>query len=399
MVPRPSFAQKEERLMSARFLTLVLCGMLLILVGSTGGVPAEPRDSPPEVQVSRPVAREVADHENFTGRTDAVNSVAIRSRVTGYVVKTPFKEGSEVKKGDVLFEIDPRPYQAQVDQAQAQVELNKAQLKHAEATLARLRALPAGGVGKQELDEAQAAVEEAKARMEASRAALLLYKLNLDYCHITSPIDGIASSYHETAGNLVVQDQTLLTTVVSKDPMYASIDMDERTFLNLRRLIRDGKIKATTLTELPVAVGLGNETEYPLKGKLDFVDNHVDPKTGTIRLRVVLPNGDGQLVPGQFVRVRLTTSEPYKALLVPERAVANDKESKVVFVVNDKDIIESRRVVGSRQDGFLAVREGLKPEDRVIVNIGPALRVRKGETVKPVPAPEEEPPKQRREKP
>jgi multidrug efflux system membrane fusion protein len=361
---------------------------------------AAAEEVPPTVQVSPPVAREVADSEDFTGRTVAVDTVDLRAHVTGYLVKTPFEEGSQVKKGDLLFEIDPRPYQARLGEAQAQVEVGKARLKAAEAKLARQQALPAAV--KQEVDEAKAAVEEAKAQLKASEAAVLVYKLDLEYCHVTAPIDGTVGRYAVTAGNLVQQDQTQLTTIVSKDPMYAYFDVDEETYLNVRQAIRDGKIKADKMTELPVAVGLANEKGFPHKGKVNFVDNHLDPQTGTIRVRVTLPNGDGRLVPGLFVRVRLTTSEPYKALLVPERAFAKmsgDDEAKFVFVVNDKDVVERRKVVGSRQDGSLMVKEGLKPDDRVIVSDVRVPIDREGKVVKPVKAPEPAPPKAQPDKP
>jgi len=375
-----------------------------MLVGGVGDVPAEPqweparvRLVPPEVKVSQPVAREVSDYADFTGRTEAAESVSVRARVTGYLVKMPFKEGSAVKKGDLLFEIDPRPYQAQLDQAQAQVGIAQATLKLREATYERVRTLAAAGnATRQEVDEATAGLEEAKARIKAAQAAVEIYKLNLEFCKVTSPIDGTVGRYHFTAGNLVIQDETLLTTVVSKDPMYAYFDMDERTFLNLRQAIRDGKIKEKP-TELPVAVGLANEDGFPHKGKIDFVDNQVDPKTGTIRLRVVLPNGDGQYVPGLFVRVRLTTSDPYKALLVWEDAVCFRAGRKFVYVVNDKDVIEVRWLTsGPRQDEFVIVKEGLKPGDRVVID---TRVVDEGMTVKPVKVDDPAAPKERREKP
>jgi RND family efflux transporter MFP subunit len=368
-----------------------------MLMVQTGSVPAEPKDAPPEVQVSQPVAREVTDHQDFTGRTDAAESVAIRPRVSGYLVKVAFKEGADIRKGELMFEIDPRPYQAELAQAQAQVELQKARLKLAEATLDRLRALAAAGNAvKQEVEEARAALDEAKARLMASQAAVDNHKLNLLYCRIESPIDGVAGRSLLTAGNFAKQDDTLLTTVVGKDPMYAYFDMDERTYLDMRQAVRDSKLKAT---ELPAAVGLANEDGFPHKAALNFLDNHVDPSTGALRARVVLPNGDGRLVPGLFVRVRLTTSDPYKALLVPDKAVRSAAGEKWVLVVNDKNVAERRSVVGESQYGFLAVKKGLKPDDRVIIGYvkNPVRPVSpEGKTVKPVTVPQQTPPKELR---
>jgi multidrug efflux system membrane fusion protein len=208
------------------------------------------------------------------------------------------------------------------------------------------------------MNEAQAVVGEAKARFASSQDDLEVSMLDIEYCRVTLPIDGIVGRSQIMGGNLVILDQTLLTTVVSRDPLYAYFDLDEMAFLDLRQPIQEGKVKAKTLADLPVAVGLANEDDFPHKGTLNFVDNHVDPKTGTVRLRVVLPDRDGRVVPGPFVRVRLTTSEPYKALLVSERAfekMSGDEESKFVFGVNDKYVVERRRVVGSRQDRFVVV--------------------------------------------
>ena len=293
--------------MNARHLCACLGGTVLMLVSwAPEACRQTRRNRPPRVRLA-------ADHLDYTGRTEAVESVEIRARVTGFLDKTLFREGSAVKKGDILFEIDPHPYQAQLDEALAQVNVHKAHLKVVEAKLDRLRAATAAGtVVKQDLDEAQGAVEETNARIKAAEAALIVYKLNLEFCHVTSPIDGVVGRYRFTPGNLVNQDKTLLTTVVSKDPMYVYFDMDQSAFLNLRKAIKDGKLKATKLTELPVAAGLANEDGYPRKGTLNFVDNRVDPATGAIWLRVVLPNGDGDLVPGLFVRVRLTTGDASK---------------------------------------------------------------------------------------
>jgi RND family efflux transporter MFP subunit len=369
---------------------------LFTLAGDWAGTPAAPRNAAPEVRVSQPVAREVSDYQDFTGRTEAAESVEVRARVSGYLVKTAFREGAEVRKGDLLYEIDPRPYQAELDQAQAQVELSRAQLKRAETVVGRLRAQGAAAA-RQELDEALATMEEAKARLKASEAALLVHKLNLDFCRVAAAIDGKAGRSRCSVGNLVKQDETLLTTIVGKDPMYAYFDMDERTYLDVRQAMRDGKLKTTGMTELPVTVGLANETGFPHKARLDFVNNRVDPNTGKLQLRVVLANADGRLVPGLFVRVRLTTSDPYKALLVPDEAVQSARDGKSVLVVNDKKVVERRKVAGSRQDGYLAVTEGLKPEDRVILT--PVKSPPEGTTVQPVTVPQSGPQREQPRKP
>jgi multidrug efflux system membrane fusion protein len=244
--------------------------------------------------VSHPVDRTVTDYVDFTGRTDAVQSVNVIARVTGYLVKIPFKEGAEVKKGDLLFEIDPRPYQAQLDQAKSQVVLYQAQLELAKTTYARYEALDKttpGAVSKQALDQYRSAVTEAEARVTAQQKSLEVYELNLGFTRVVSPIDGQVSRYYLTVGNLVNQDQTLLTTIVSLDPMYAYFDMDERTLLNIRQAIYEGKITPPGPgADLPVLMGLQNEEGYPHKGTVNFVNNQVNSTTGSITMRGVFPN-------------------------------------------------------------------------------------------------------------
>jgi multidrug efflux system membrane fusion protein len=205
----------------------------------------------------------------------------------------PFKEGAEVKKGDLLFEIDPRPYQAQLDQAESQVRLNEASLRLAQTTLARDQAVASavpGGVSQQQLDQDQAAVLEAEARVKAYQASTEVYRLNLEFTRVTSPIDGQVSRYYLTKGNLVNQDQTLLTTVVSLDPMYAYFDVDETTVLRVRRAINEGKIQRYQQGKIPVLMGLQGTEGYPHEGTLNFVNNQVNPTTGSISVRAVFAN-------------------------------------------------------------------------------------------------------------
>jgi membrane fusion protein, multidrug efflux system len=331
----------------------------------------------PTLPVSHPLQRQVTDYVDFTGRADAVNSVDIRPRVTGYLVRMPFKEGDEIKKGDLLFEIDPRPYEAQLDQAMSQIKLYQAQLQLARATLARDRAVVgavAGAVSAQQIDQDTAQVAEAEARIAAAQASSEVYKLNLAFTKVTSPIDGMVSRYYLTLGNLVNQDQTLLTTVVSLDPMYVYFDVDEPTLLETRRAVNSGKIKPDPSGQIPVHVALPGEDGFPHSGTINFVNNQVNPATGSIAVRGVLPNplppGGRRLIsPGMFVRVRLPIGQPHQALLVIDRAIGSDQGLKYVYVLDAGNKLEYRRVTTGmlQEDGLRVIRQGLKADDQVLV--------------------------------
>lgn len=381
--------------MSTRWFVLALLVSLLLLAGNLPGSanaqkgkkkPADPLPNPAEtrVGVTQPIVREVTDHEDFTGRVDAMQRVELRPRVTGYIVKISYKPGTTVKEGDVLFEIDPRPYQAQYDQAMSQVALCETTLKLATAVLDRLRRLnqvTPGSVGVAEFDNATAERDKAAAALDAAKAALQIHKLNLDFTKIKAPIAGKIGQPALTPGNLVVQDQTLLATIISTDPVYVYFDMDERTHLHLGRLKRDDKPKGENDTELPVHMRLADETDFPHQGKVDLVATQVNPGTGTVRWRAVFANPDGLFMPGMFARVRLTTSRPYKALLVPDSAVQSDEGHKFVFVVNEKNVVERRPVtIGGTESELRIVTEGLK-ESEWVVKAPTALKG--GETVVP----------------
>jgi len=368
--------------MSARSCRIWLLCVVLLPIGGRVRSADEPA-KPPEVPVARPVSREVTDYEDFTGRADASASVEVRARVTGYVVKTAFQEGGEVKQGDLLFEIDPRPYQAQLDQALSQVELHKASLKLARVTLARDQAVAKqapGSITQQQLDQDQAAVEEALARLKAYEAATEVYKLNLSFCKITAPISGKIGRALVTPGNLVNQDQTLLAVLVSEKPTHVYFDVDERTLLRLLDLMRKDRLEDR---KLPVVVGLAGEEGFPHSGVVNFIDNQFDPKSGAIRLRAVLANKDGRMVPGMFVRVRLAMGAPRKALLVVDRAIGSDQGLKYVYVVDVDNKVQYRRVtVGPMQpDGLRVIEQGLKPDDRLVV--GPLSGLRPKMTIRP----------------
>jgi multidrug efflux system membrane fusion protein len=338
---------------------------------------------PPVVPISHPIEREVTDYVDFTGRTDAVESVDIRPRVTGYLVKMPFREGAEVKSGDLLFVVDPRPYQAQLDQAEGLVKLYEAQLTLSKATYARDQnvAKTPGAVSLQQLDQDKAAVGEAEAQVAAYQASLEVYKLNLAFTEVKAPIDGQISRYYLTRGNLVVQDQTLLTTVVSLDPMYAYFDVDEVTLLRIRRAISERRIPVPQ--ESQVLMGLQGEEGFPHQGTINFVNNQVNPTTGSISFRGIFANpkpsaGFRLLSPGMFVRMRLNIGQPHSAVLVVDRAVVSDQGLKYVYVVDAEKKVQYRRVTtGALQnDGLRVIMEGLKGDEWVVVGALQQVRPR-----------------------
>jgi len=370
------------------------------LVGCSHGPSQLAPPEPPAVPVSQPVHRVVTDYVDFTGRTDAIQAVDIRARVTGYLVKMPFKEGAEVKKDDLLFVVDPRPYQAQLDQAEGQVNRFQAQLDLAKATSARFHGLAVsepGAVSKLALDQYTAQVAEADATLKAAKASLEVYKLNLSFCRVTSPIGGQVSRYYLTLGNLVSQDQTLLTTVVSLDPMYAYFDVDEPTLLTIQRNIDEGKIKQPQDGVIPLLMALQGEDRFPHRGAIDFVNNQVNPTTGSISFRGRFrnsksPKGTRLLKPGMFVRVRLPMGQPHPALLVIDRAIASDQGLKYVYVLDAENKAQYRRVTtGALQPDGLRVVEGLRPDDWVVVGalqqVRPRIQIRPDKVAMPTLGP------------
>jgi RND family efflux transporter MFP subunit len=366
----------------------LLCSVLVVtlslaLAGCQRQPPAVAALPPPVVTVSLPLEREVTDYAEFTGRTAAVDAVEVRARVSGYLVKVNFREGSVVKKGDLLFQIDPRPFQAVFDQAKGQVAQWEAKLARAEADVARdERLLPKGAASQKDLDQAVADRGEARAAIQSTRAAVDQAALNLEFTKVTAPISGRISRYLITEGNLVTADTTLLTTIVSLDPMYAYFDVDERTVLRVQELIRTGRARFARDGEVPVALALATDKGFPHQGTLNFVDNQINPQTGTLRMRGVSPNADAILTPGLFVRVRVPIGEPHRAVLVTERAIDTDQGQKVLYVVNDQNEVVSHPIsVGALHDGLRVVEEGVQPGERVIVN--GLLQVRPGITVEP----------------
>jgi multidrug efflux system membrane fusion protein len=343
----------------------------------------------PAVPVSKPVQQQVTDYVDLTGRTDAVEAVNVIARVTGYLVQMPFREGSEVKKDQILFEIDPRPYEDQLKLGEAQLANNQAQQRLADANFRRAgELLKNKSISQQEYEQFRATKDQAAAQVESAQATISIDKLNLEFCHVTSPIEGRVSRYFLTLGNLVNQDQTLLTTVVSQDPMYGYFDADEPTLLRVRRALAEGKIKPAVANKNPVLMGLQDEERFPHAGTIDFINNQVNPTTGSITVRGVFANpilrqGVRLLSPGMFLRIRLPIGQPHPALLVIDRAIGFDQGLKYVYVVDGENKVQYRRVTTGplQENGLRVVESGLKPEDWVVV--GAIQQVRPGMAIRP----------------
>lgn len=316
---------------------LVVAAMLACsgVVGCDKGQVKQPDPKPPVVVYSKPITDYVADYEDFTGRTDAIYSVNITARVSGYLDKVNFKDGEEVKDGDLLFEIDPRPYKAELDRTEATLAQSEAHLKRLDADYKRAANLYSrGNISREEFDKYVGDRSEAEAAVGVSRASFDLAKLNVTFTKITSPISGRLSRRLVDPGNLVTADVTSLTTVVSLDPLYVYFDVDERTLLRLRRLVRDKKIPSRETEDIPILVALSDEEDFPHKGVIDFSDNRVDPGTGTLRVRAKIANPKPRVLsPGLFVRVRLPVGSPRKTILVAEKALGTDQGQKYVYVI------------------------------------------------------------------
>jgi RND family efflux transporter MFP subunit len=368
-------------------------GGLVVLAAVLSGCDTTPpvaETPPPPVSVSQPLLREVIDYDDYEGRIAAIPTIEVRARVRGHLIKINFQDGQMVKEGDLLFEIDPRPYKADLDGAESQKAAAEASHRLARATAERDRRLAAtGAVSRQDLDVSLGKEAVSLADVRKAEAAIGRVKLDLDYTKITAPITGKAGRAQVDVGNLVNTGggETLLTTIASVDPMYVYFDVPERALLRYRQHFRkspnsSGAEPSVKDLKIPVHVGLEGEEGYPRKGVIDFADNRVNPGTGTIQVRGVLDNPKRILDAGMRARVRVPVSDPHKALMVTERAVGTDQGRKFVYVVNDQNVVERRDVRLDRlSDGLQVVREGVKPEDWVIVN--GIQRVRDGAKVEP----------------
>ena len=366
---------------------LAVPGALSLAVLSLGaltlGREKQPPAAPPlqQVTVAKVEEREITEWDEFTGRLEAVDQVEIRPRVSGYIKRVSFAEGKEVKKGEVLFEIDPRPYQAALAQAQAELEKARSAAALAASDVERAgKLVKAPAISREDYDSRTSAEAQGGASVRAAEAGVQTARLNLDWTRVRSPIAGRVSNAMVTPGNLVQAgppEATLLTTVVSMDPMYLYFDSDEQTYLRYAGLARSAGTNWRN-ARLPVYLGLANESGFPHEGRLDFVDNQVDPNTGTIRTRAVFSNRSRALTPGLFARVKLVGSQKSKALLVRDAAIGTDQDRKFVLVLGKGDTLAYRPIVPGRlsDDGLRIVTSGLTPEDHIVVN--GLMRVRPG---------------------
>jgi RND family efflux transporter MFP subunit len=366
----------------------ILCVLpgLCILLAACSQQQAPPPPPPPKVTVSQPATREVVEWDEYTGRLEAVESVEVRARVSGYLQSVHFTDGAMVKTGQLLFVIDPRPYQAELNRTKAALEQALAQADRAQKDLARVRQLVKWrAVSQEEVDTRAADQRQAEEAVKAGRAAVEAAQLNVEFTQVKAPISGRISREFVTVGNLInggSADSALLTRIVSLDPIYCYFDVDERSYLKYSRLWRDGKRTMSRDAKIPVDLGLAVETGFPHQGHLDFIDNRLDPNTGTMLGRAIFPNADQSLIPGLFARLRLPGSEQYEALLLPDEAIGTDQTQRFAFVVNDQNTVEYRKVeLGPMIDGLRVIRSGLKPEEWVIVN--GVQRVRTGSQVDP----------------
>jgi RND family efflux transporter MFP subunit len=340
--------------------------------------------------VSQPRTREVVDQDDYEGRIAAVETVEVRSRVRGHLITVNFQDGQMVKEKDLLYEIDPRPYKASLNAAESQNAAAEASLELARKEYNRtVQLVRTGASTREELDVWTGKQAVAKAERLKTQAAVEQAKLDLGFTKIIAPIAGKISRTQVTVGNLVNAGggETLLTTITSVDPMYVYFDVDERALLRYRKDFSKGRTEngaepSVKELKIPVGVALEGEEGYPHKGVIDFADNRINPSTGTIQVRGVLPNTTRILDAGLRARVRIPVSDPHKSLMITERAVGTDQGRKFVYVVNDQNVVERRDVkLGRLSDGLQAVLEGVKPEDWIVVN--GIQRVRDGAKVEP----------------
>jgi multidrug efflux system membrane fusion protein len=376
-----------RRTPSRHFLLVCMCAVTLAipLSGCKSAADKKPSSSA-AVEVAAVTPRPIHLSDEFNGRVASIDSVDVRARVTGYVDNVAYREGDSVKRGDLLFVIDPRPYRDALDSAKASLEREKAAAAFANIQEKRAQALNASSaISQEEYQNRDSDLSQSTARVHEAEAAVATAELNLSFTEVRSPVDGRTSRAQLTRGNLAQADQTVLTTVVSQDPVYVYFDCDEQSYLRFEERVHHG---SGVSSANPVRVALANETGFPHIGRVDFLDNEVNPSTGTIRARVVLPNPDHLLTPGLYARVQLESAGTVQALLVDDKAILTDQDQKYVYVVGPGNVAQRKDVVtGSMADGLRLIRSGLAPGDRVIVSGLQQIYVA-GTPVTPTPAQE-----------
>jgi len=364
-----------------------LSGLLLLMTACAQQQPAAPPPPPPKVTVSQPVSREVTEWEEYTGRLEAIESVEVRARVNGYLQSIHFKNGVTVKQGDLLFVIDPRPYQTELERAKAELALATARLERMGKDLARAQMLVRSrAVSEEEVDTRISDQRQAQESVQAARATVNAAQLNVEFTQVRAPINGRISRNLVSVGNLInggTTQSSLLTTIVSLDPIYCYFEADERAYLKGIRQLRNGDHANSRAGKQPVYMALADEENFPHQGSIDFVDNRLDQNTGTITARAVIPNPDLLLAPGLFARLRIPSGSKYKALMLPPEALGSDLSQQFVFVVDAQNLVQYRKVTpGPIIDGWRVIRDGIQPDDWVIVK--GVQRVRTGAKVDPL---------------
>src|SRR5437879_1309703 len=368
-----------------------LIPLVALALTSCGDKPPPPAAAAaPPVTVAQPVKRTVTDWDEFTGRFEAVEEVQVRARVGGFVTSVEFRDGAIVRAGDLLYVIDARPFEAVALQADGQLSDARAKAELAKRELDRaLTLVQTSAVSESIVDQRRQTLQAAHAAQMQAEGALKAAKLNIEFTHVLAPMAGRVSRHLVSVGNLVQGSEgnaTLLTSIVTLDPIYIYFDVDESTYLKNNKLWFEGRRPSSRDTSNPVQVTLTGETKPSHDGKMDFLDNRLDVSTGTLRSRAVIPNKDLSILPGQFGRVRLIGSSPYEALLLPDTAIATDQSRKIVFVVKDDNTVEAKPVtLGPLDEGLRVISEALKADDRVIVD--GLQRARVGAKVSPHPAP------------